>query len=195
MMRMVLLGLILLVLAGCGESTESATTSATIPVEAPPITVNGRVVPYSVVDVGFPISGQIAEWLVEPGAMVTKGQELARLDPHTLQLQVSEAEANLKRAEATLERVRVTASDTQQKIHELTATPVVEKATKADAEQPTPTPVPPTPTPNAVAGSEIREAEAAIALARIKLDRPSSSTNSAPSLRRSRASSGSAMPS
>lgn len=149
MMRSVLLGLILLLLVGCGESTET-TTSPAATITAPPSAVNGRVVPYSTVEVGFQISGQIAEWLVEPGAEVTKGQELARLDAHTLDLTVKEAEANLAQAEATLERVRVTASEAQKN-----------EEAEADA---------PTPTPNNVASSEIREVEAAINLARVKLD-------------------------
>lgn len=54
----------------------------------------------------FAISGQVVEVLVQEGQQVTEGQVLARLDDDDLQLSVKQAEAALRSAEASLEKVK-----------------------------------------------------------------------------------------
>ncbi|HEY0737045.1 MAG TPA: HlyD family efflux transporter periplasmic adaptor subunit [Herpetosiphonaceae bacterium] len=52
----------------------------------------------------FQATGKVNEVLVKPGDRVKAGQQLARVDDRELVLQVQQTEANLKTAEATLEK-------------------------------------------------------------------------------------------
>nr|WP_246514258.1 efflux RND transporter periplasmic adaptor subunit [Neoroseomonas soli] len=61
-------------------------------------------------DIGFRAGGRIAERLVDVGAMVTAGQELARLDPADIALAVRAAEADLAAAEAESRRAAADAA-------------------------------------------------------------------------------------
>jgi len=54
----------------------------------------------------FTASGQVIEVLVEEGQEITEGQVLARLDDADLQLSIKQAEAALRSAEASLEKVK-----------------------------------------------------------------------------------------
>ncbi len=139
---------LMLILVGCGETAESAPLVVSAE-SAPPNLVNGRIVPFAEVKLGFPIDGQITEWLVEPGTVITAGQPLARLDTRFLELQIAEADAAVNQATATLERVRVSAA--------------VAQGNDLDAAEPLPTP-----TPNALSNAQIDEAVAALELANVK---------------------------
>lgn len=66
------------------------------------VTGSGTVQPAQTRDLSFPISGQVAEVLVETGDVVEAGQPLARLDVEELELQLRQSEAELKSAEARL---------------------------------------------------------------------------------------------
>lgn len=67
---------------------------------------SGSVRPARTVELPFQVSGQIDQVLVKPGDLVRAGQPLARLNDHDLQLQVRQAAADLKAAEAQLNKAR-----------------------------------------------------------------------------------------
>ena len=91
----------------------------------------GRINAAQVSDIGFQVSGEIAEVIVEVGDRVEAGAALARLDPERLSLRIAELEAaraeanaSLKRAETTLQRTLDLFRDgfaTQQNIDDATA--------------------------------------------------------------------------
>ncbi len=70
-------------------------------------TVNaaGQIEPARVANLSFTTAGQVAEVLVEVGQTVEAGEALARLDDRSLRLQVQQAEAQLRQAEAGYERL------------------------------------------------------------------------------------------
>jgi HlyD family secretion protein len=68
------------------------------------------------VQVGTQVSGTIQELNADFNSLVRKGQVLARLDPSLIQSQIEQARANLIRAEADLERLRVALDDTRTKL-------------------------------------------------------------------------------
>ena len=86
------------------------------------------------VQVGTQVSGSVS-WLgADFNSIVHKGQVVARLDPALLQTQLETANANLLRANADLERLRVALADSKTKMdraHELSARQLL---TKADLE-------------------------------------------------------------
>src|SRR5688500_130696 len=67
------------------------------------------------VQVGTQVSGTIQELNADFNSLVRKGQVLARLDPSLIQSQIEQARANLIRAEADLERLRVALDDSRSK--------------------------------------------------------------------------------
>jgi HlyD family secretion protein len=67
------------------------------------------------VQVGTQVSGTIQELNADFNSLVRKGQVLARLDPSLIQSQIEQARANLIRAEADLERLRVSLDDMRTK--------------------------------------------------------------------------------
>jgi HlyD family secretion protein len=64
-------------------------------------------------NLAFQASGQIREVLVKPGARVSAGQPLARLDDQELRLKLQQAEADLKTAQARLVEAREGAATPQ----------------------------------------------------------------------------------
>ena len=68
------------------------------------------------VQVGTQVSGTIQELNADFNSLVRKGQVLARLDPSLIQSQIEQARANLIRAEADLERLRVALDDARTKL-------------------------------------------------------------------------------
>lgn len=68
------------------------------------------------VQVGTQVSGTIQELNADFNSLVRKGQVLARLDPSLIQSQIEQARANLIRAEADLERLRVSLDDSRTKL-------------------------------------------------------------------------------
>lgn len=63
---------------------------------------SGTITPATTRTLSFPVSGTIAEVLVQVGDKVIAGQPLARLDTTDLEMALRQAEANLKSAEATM---------------------------------------------------------------------------------------------
>jgi HlyD family secretion protein len=68
------------------------------------------------VQVGTQVSGTILELNADFNSLVRKGQVLTRLDPSLFQTQIEQARANLIRAEADLERLRVATDDARTKL-------------------------------------------------------------------------------
>lgn len=77
--------------------------------------VYGLIEPTTQANLGFELAGVIAEVKVKEGDVVTKGQELARLDIQRLQAQKEEVSAALKRAKADARLATISA----QRIEEL----------------------------------------------------------------------------
>jgi HlyD family secretion protein len=68
------------------------------------------------VQVGTQVSGTIQDLSADFNSLVKKGQVLARLDPSLFQTQIEQARANLLRAQADVERLRVGLDDAQTKL-------------------------------------------------------------------------------
>jgi HlyD family secretion protein len=68
------------------------------------------------VNVGTQVSGVVQELMADFNHLVKKGQVIARLDPSLLQVQIESQQANVSRAEADVERLRVTLADAKQKL-------------------------------------------------------------------------------
>ena len=89
------------------------------------------------VDVGTQVSGTVSELYADFNSIVKKGQVIARLDPSLIQTQIEQQRANVTRAEADLERLRVTLADAEQKLSrakELSARSLIPKTELETAE-------------------------------------------------------------
>ena len=114
----------LIATAGAGYSTR-ASSQVTPKVTTVEVTrgalvqetsATGTLEAVTTVNVGTQVSGIVQALYADFNAIVKKGQMLARLDPSLLQTQVEQAEANLIRAEADLERLTVSLADAKQKL-------------------------------------------------------------------------------
>jgi HlyD family secretion protein len=70
------------------------------------------------VDVGTQVSGVVQELHADFNDFVKKGQVIARLDPSIIQTQIEQARANVTRAEADLDRLRVNLADAKRKFEQ-----------------------------------------------------------------------------
>ncbi len=98
-----------MLLAACsgGASSDESTEEAMPAVEvAPIVSATGVVVPPAESTLSFAISGVVVEVLVEEGAFVNEGDEIARLDTTLLDADVAEAEASLEVARANLRKAQ-----------------------------------------------------------------------------------------
>ena len=68
------------------------------------------------VDVGTQVSGVVRELHADFNSIVKKGQVIARLDPQLIETQIEQQAANVLRAEAELDRLRVGLADARQKL-------------------------------------------------------------------------------
>jgi HlyD family secretion protein len=68
------------------------------------------------VDVGTQVSGVVQALHADFNDIVKKGQIIARLDPQLIETQIEQQTANVVRAEADLERLRVNLADSRQKL-------------------------------------------------------------------------------
>ncbi|HEX3350572.1 MAG TPA: efflux RND transporter periplasmic adaptor subunit [Acetobacteraceae bacterium] len=100
-----------LLLGACFERTQPTVEIVPRPVQALRVALApehadrvyaGVIQPRREADIGFRAGGRVTERLVDMGARVIAGQELARLDPVDLALAVHSAEADLAAAEANL---------------------------------------------------------------------------------------------
>ena len=68
------------------------------------------------VDVGTQVSGVVQQLYADFNSIVKKGQVIAKLDPQLIQTQIEQQTANVIRAEADLDRLRVSLADARQKL-------------------------------------------------------------------------------
>ncbi|HEY5340990.1 MAG TPA: efflux RND transporter periplasmic adaptor subunit [Candidatus Aquilonibacter sp.] len=84
--------------------TKSAVQVVTAPVVqqtlTQSVTASGTVNPQNSISVGTQVSGTISQLDVDYNSKVTKGEVLARIDPSTIQAQLSAVQANLAQAQA-----------------------------------------------------------------------------------------------
>jgi RND family efflux transporter MFP subunit len=137
-------------LAACGKKPEAAADTAkpvmTVEVVEPRIaawnetvSANGNVAAWQEAVVGAEVGGtRLLDVRVNVGDIVKKGDELARLDPATLQAELAQREAEVAQAEASLakaqadadraEKLDQTGSISQQEIHQYRTAAATEAA-------------------------------------------------------------------
>ncbi|MGE0449088.1 MAG: efflux RND transporter periplasmic adaptor subunit [Vicinamibacterales bacterium] len=126
-MRRALVSLVVLALAGAGgyayyryrqRPQPPAITTAVVTRGDVVETVGaaGTLQAVTTVQVGTQVSGTVQELYADFNSIVTKGQVLARLDPSLFQTQIEQARANLIRAQAELDGLRVALADAQTKL-------------------------------------------------------------------------------
>jgi len=79
------------------------------------VQATGTLEAVTTVDVGTQVSGVVQDLYADFNSIVRKGQLIARLDPSILQVQIESQKANVTRAEADLERLKVALADAKQK--------------------------------------------------------------------------------
>ena len=79
------------------------------------VQATGTLEAVTTVDVGTQVSGVVQDLYADFNQIVRKGQVIARLDPSILKVQIESQEANVIRAQADLERLKVALADAQQK--------------------------------------------------------------------------------
>jgi HlyD family secretion protein len=80
------------------------------------VSATGTLEAVTTVQVGTQVSGTIKELLADFNDVVRQGDVIARLDPSLFETQVEQARANLVRAQADVERLRVAAEDADRKL-------------------------------------------------------------------------------
>jgi HlyD family secretion protein len=80
------------------------------------VQATGTLEAVTTVDVGTQVSGVVQDLYADFNKIVKKGEVIARLDPSILQTQIESQRANVIRAEADVERLRVQLADTKQKL-------------------------------------------------------------------------------
>ena len=100
-------------ISGCGGTEPEAPAPVARPVKTVVIggesaverTLPGRVQASNQVDLSFRVGGPLTEFPVTEGAMVAKGELLARIDPRDYEIALSKAEAAREKAVADYERM------------------------------------------------------------------------------------------
>src|SRR5215218_8238672 len=80
------------------------------------VSATGTVQAMETVQVGTQVSGVVRELNADFNSIVRKGQVIARLDPQLIDTQIEQQSANVARAAADLERVKVALDDARQKL-------------------------------------------------------------------------------
>jgi HlyD family secretion protein len=118
----IILGLAMALLAGCGGDV----TETVPPEDIPPVTqsTEGIVLAEAVIEplrwaeLRFDLAGDVAEVLVQEGDQVQTGDPLARLETTDLERALAQAELNLRQAELRLEQIREPADETDVELAE-----------------------------------------------------------------------------
>ena len=80
------------------------------------VSATGTLEAVETVEVGTQVSGVVRDLYADFNSIVRKGQVIARLDPQLIQTQIEQQSANVLRAEADLERLKVAQADAEQKL-------------------------------------------------------------------------------
>ena len=80
------------------------------------VSATGTLEAVETVEVGTQVSGVVRELDADFNSIVRKGQVIARLDPQLIQTQIEQQSANVMRAEADIERMKVAQADAEQKL-------------------------------------------------------------------------------
>src|SRR4051794_7476365 len=80
------------------------------------VAATGTLQAVETVDVGTQVSGVVRELHADFNSIVKKGQVIARLDPQLIETQIEQQTANVQRAEADLDRLKVAMADAKQKL-------------------------------------------------------------------------------
>ena len=156
--------------AGAGVATRASTavrpTVTTVEVTrgrlVQAVSAAGSLEAVTTVNVGTQVSGTIQTLAADFNDVVHKGQVLARLDPSVFQTQVEQAEANLVRAEADVERLRVARDAAKLALDRMTR--LAEKRLVSDAD------LEAAQVALASAEAQVRSAEASVAQAKASLN-------------------------
>ncbi|CAN5693129.1 hypothetical protein BH24ACI5_BH24ACI5_15430 [soil metagenome] len=124
-MKKIILTLIVLAVIGGGTAAYymrkgvPEPTVTTMPLSrgdiAEVVQATGTLEAVETVDVGTQVSGVVEQMSVDFNSIVKKGQIIARLDPSIIQTQIEQARANVTRAEADLDRLKVGLADARRK--------------------------------------------------------------------------------
>ena len=127
-MKKIILTLIVLAVIGGGAAAyylrkgTPEPTVATLPLSrgdiAEVVAATGTLEAVETVDVGTQVSGVVQEMSVDFNDIVKKGQVIARLDPSIIQTRIEQAEANVARGLADLDRLRVNLADARRKLEQ-----------------------------------------------------------------------------
>ena len=98
------------------------------------VQATGTLEAVTTVDVGTQVSGVVQELYADFNSIVRKGQVIARLDPSILQVQIESQQANVVRAQADLDRLKVALVDAEQKYDRAKAMFAKELVPKTDLE-------------------------------------------------------------
>ena len=82
------------------------------------VQATGTLEPVETVDVGTQVSGIVMELHADFNHFVKKGQIIARLDPSLIETAMERSKANVTRAEADLDRLRVSLADAERKLQQ-----------------------------------------------------------------------------
>jgi HlyD family secretion protein len=80
------------------------------------VSATGTLEAVKTVEVGTQVSGVVRELNADFNSIVRKGQVIARLDPQLIQTQIEQQSANVMRAQAEVERLKVSHADAVQKL-------------------------------------------------------------------------------
>ena len=124
-MRLLILTLIAVILAGGGLFYYRAQSAAKVPTPVTAEVTRGNVIskvdatgtlaPVTTVQVGSQVSGTVKALFVDYNAHVRKGQVIAELDPSLFQTQVDQARATLIKSESDVDRAKVEVDDSSSK--------------------------------------------------------------------------------
>ena len=124
MKKLVIVGL-LIAAAGGGWYWQASRVSAQPTIVTQPLTrgsiveavsATGTLEAVETVQIGTQVSGIVSRLYADFNSIVKKGQLLAKLDPQLIQTQIEQQEANVARAAADVERLKVNLADSRQKL-------------------------------------------------------------------------------
>jgi HlyD family secretion protein len=82
------------------------------------VPATGTLEAVTTVNVGTQVSGMVQELYADYNTIVREGQVIARLDPSLIQTQIEVQSANVVRAQADLERLKVNLADSKRKLEQ-----------------------------------------------------------------------------